>query len=134
MPIHAVLDDNGIVLQRLIYDADKTPEGFIDASEANLGDLWTEAGFVVAPENVPPIEDERAAMVASPAQIRLTLYQLGLLPTVQAIADADPQAAIVWEYAAEIRRTNALIDALAGDGFTPAQIDDIFRYAMALVI
>jgi len=81
---------------------------------------------------------ERAAtlqgMVVSPAQIRLTLLQLGLLDTVQAIADSDPQAAVVWEYASEIRRTNALIDALAGDGFTSAQIDDIFTYAIALVI
>ena len=73
-------------------------------------------------------------MVVSPAQIRLTLLQLGLLGTVQAIADSDPQAAVVWEYASEIRRTNALIDALAGDGFTSAQIDDIFTYAIALVI
>jgi len=74
------------------------------------------------------------AMVASPAQTRLTLLQLGLLGTVQAIADSDPQAAVVWEYASEIRRTNALIDALAGDGFTSAQIDDIFIYAIALEI
>ena len=77
---------------------------------------------------------EREGMVASPAQIRLTLYQLSLLDTVQYIADTDPMAAIVWEYAAEIRRTNALIDALGSDGFEPKQIDDIFRYAMQLQI
>ena len=77
---------------------------------------------------------EREGMVASPAQIRLTLYQLSLLDTVQYIADTDPMAAIVWEYAAEIWRTNALIDTLGSDGFEPKQIDDIFRYAMQLQI
>ena len=77
---------------------------------------------------------EREGMVASPAQIRLTLYQLSLLDTVQYIADTDQMAAIVWEYAAEIRRTNALIDTLGSDGFEPKQIDDIFRYAMQLQI
>ena len=76
---------------------------------------------------------ERAAMVASPAQIRVTLLQLGLLADVQAIADADQAASIVWEYALEIRRNNALIDALGVD-FTEEQIDDIFRYAMDLTI
>jgi hypothetical protein len=105
---------------------------------------WTNGiiSFELAPPPPPeptptPAEQlaaERESMVASPAQIRLTLFQLGLLETVQAIADSDPMAAIVWEYAAEIRRNNALIDALGGDGFTPEQIDDIFRYAMQLVI
>lgn len=76
---------------------------------------------------------ELAAMIATPAQVRLTLLQLGLLETVQAIAESDPEAAVIWEYALEIRRNNALIDALGSDGFTPEQIDDIFRYAMAIV-
>ncbi|SEN67728.1 hypothetical protein SAMN05216227_102039 [Pseudorhodobacter antarcticus] len=88
------------------------------------------------PEPVPEptIAERREAMVASPAQIRVTLWQLGLIKTVQAIADADPKAAIVWEYATEIRRTNALIDALGSDGFTPEQIDDIFVYAMQVSV
>jgi len=74
----------------------------------------------------------RAYAVASQAQIRLTLHQLGLLATVQAIADADPAASIVWEYADAIRRASPFIDALKGEKFTEDQIDDIFRYAMGL--
>jgi hypothetical protein len=87
---------------------------------------------ILTPEEA--LAAERTIMVASPSQIRLTLFQLDLLNTVQSIADSDPKASIVWEYAAEIRRTNALIDALSGDGFTPEQIDDIFRYAMELEV
>jgi hypothetical protein len=86
------------------------------------------------PDPAAALAAKRAAMVASPAQIRVTLWQLDLIGTVQAIADADPKAAIVWEYATEIRRTNALIDALGSDGFTPEQIDDIFVYAMQVKI
>ena len=81
----------------------------------------------VIPE--PTIEDERAAMTCTPAQMRLALHRMGLLSQVQAIADGDPEASIVWEYATQIVRTSPLIEALGTD-FTPEQIDDIFRAAM----
>jgi len=85
------------------------------------------------PQNAASILAQwRAGAVASQAQIRLTLHQLGLLETVQAIANADQAASIVWEYADSIRRASPFIDALKGEKFTDAQIDDIFRYAMGL--
>ena len=74
---------------------------------------------------------ERARMICTPAQMRLALHRMDLLAQVQAIADSDPEAAIVWEYATQIVRTSPLIEALSGD-FTPEQIDDIFRAAMAV--
>ena len=76
----------------------------------------------------------RAGAVASQAQIRLTLLQLGLLATVQAIADADPAAAIAWEFADDIKRSSEFINALGSESFSPTQIDDIFSYAMARVV
>jgi len=76
----------------------------------------------------------RANAVISQAQARLTLLQLGLLTAVQDIADADPAASIVWEYADEIRRASPFIDGLGKAKFTQEQIDDIFRYAMDLKI
>lgn len=85
---------------------------------------------------VPPtpeqaLQAERARMECSPAQMRLALHRAGLLSQVQAIADADPEASIVWEFATRIVRQSPLIAALGGaNGFTPAQIDDIFRAAM----
>lgn len=95
-----------------------------------------EAGdLVIQPAPTPTPEDalaaERAAMSCTPAQMRLTLHRMDLLTQVQAIADADPEASIVWEYATVIERTSPLIDALGGpNGFTDTQIDDIFRAAM----
>ena len=74
---------------------------------------------------------ERAAMRCTPAQMRLALHRMDLLAQVQAIADGDPEASIVWEYATQIVRTSPLIEALGSD-FTPEQIDDIFRAAMAI--
>ena len=78
-----------------------------------------------------PIEEQRAAMICTPAQMRLALHRMGLLAQVQAIADGDPEASIVWEYATQIVRTSPLIEALGPD-FTPEQIDEIFRAAMAV--
>ena len=85
---------------------------------------------------VPPTPEEilaaeRAAMICTPAQMRLALHRMDLLAQVQAIADGDPEASIVWEYATQIIRTSPLIEALGSD-FSPEQIDDIFRAAMAV--
>ena len=93
-------------------------------------------GYTENPPGIPPTTEEilaaeRAAMVCTPAQMRLALHRMDLLATVQAIADGDPEASIVWEYATQIVRTSPLIEALGTD-FTPEQIDDIFRAAMAV--
>lgn len=87
----------------------------------------------VIPEPTPEeiLAAERASMICTPAQMRLALHRMGLLAQVQAIADSDPEASIVFEYATQIVRTSPLIEALGAD-FTPEQIDDIFRAAMAV--
>jgi len=99
---------------------------------------WPEAEESVEPYTPPPeptpeetLAAERDRMICTPAQMRLALHRMDLLAQVQAIADSDPEASIVWEYATQIVRTSPLIEALSGD-FTPEQIDDIFRAAMAV--
>jgi hypothetical protein len=101
------------------------------------GRLIYDAALAASPTPyVPPspeevLADERSRMFCTPAQMRLTLHRKGLLTQVQAIADSDPEASIVWEYATQIVRKSPLIDALGGpQGFTAEQIDDIFRAAM----
>jgi hypothetical protein len=100
----------------------------------NLRDAWVLNGNVVEIDSAKALDAWRANAVISQAQARLTLHQLDLLTTVQAIADADPAASIVWEYADVIKRNSPFIDGLGAASFTPEQIDDIFTYAMALVL
>jgi len=77
---------------------------------------------------------EREAMVCSPSQMRIALHRLGLLTTVQAIADSDPEASIVWEYATQIVRGSPFISAIGSVQFTEDEIDDLFRAAMTVSI
>lgn len=80
------------------------------------------------PNGVKRIIDEE--LVCSPAQIRLALHRAGALGQVEAIAAADPEANIVWEYATEIHRDSPLIAAMGARLFTDAEIDDLFLAAM----
>ena len=85
-----------------------------------------------APYVAPPAPPE--ILECSPAQMRVALHRAGLLDQVQALVDADPEAAIVWEYATAIVKQSPFIDALGGGSFTPEQIDDLFRAAMEIVL
>ena len=83
------------------------------------------------------LEQQRAKMICSPAQMRLTLFGAGLLPTVQAIADSDPQASIVWEYANQIYRNSPFIEGLLNNNiqpFTEEEVDALFIASMGLNI
>ena len=75
----------------------------------------------------------RQSMQCTPAQMRLALHRAGLLATVQAIADSDPEASIVWEYATVILRESPLIPAMQGQsGLSDQEIDALFAKAMAI--
>jgi len=134
--MYQLMLDNGTLADAVRRLADGA---FIPADPANTDyaayQAWLAEGNTPEPAPVPTPEEalaaERAAMRCTPAQMRLTLHRMDLLTQVQAIADADPEASIVWEYATVIERTSPLIDALGGpNGFTDTQIDDIFRAAM----
>lgn len=70
----------------------------------------------------------------SPAQIRLALHRAGRLAEVQAIADSNAEASIVWEYAITIERESPFIEALKVGAFTDAEIDAIFLAASEIVL
>jgi hypothetical protein len=98
-------------------------------------DLWADA-IAAGPDPYRPTPEidnaeERAAMRCSPAQMRLALHRAGLLDRVQAIADSDKEASIVWEYATVILRSSPFISAMADQsGMSDDQIDDLFLAAM----
>jgi len=73
-------------------------------------------------------------MHCTPAQIRLALHRAGRLAEVQAIADADAEASIVWEYAITIERESPFIEALKVGAFTDDEIDAIFLSATEIVL
>lgn len=125
--IKATID--GVEMLVPIASGNRHYQAIMEAVE--VGDLVIQPAPTPTPEEA--LAAERADMRCTPAQMRLTLHRMDLLTQVQAIADADPEASIVWEYATVIERTSPLIDALGGpNGFTDTQIDDIFRAAMLL--
>jgi hypothetical protein len=75
---------------------------------------------------------ERAAMRCRAAAMRLVLLDAGKLDDVQAVADSDPRAGIVWEYEPFYSRNDPFVNALGVELFTPEEIDDLFRAAMTL--
>lgn len=77
--------------------------------------------------------DRKIDLQCTPAQMRLALHRAGLLATVQAIADSDPEASIVWEYATVILRDSPFIAAMKSQsGMTDTEIDTLFVTAAAI--
>jgi hypothetical protein len=70
----------------------------------------------------------------TPLQARLALLGAGLLDQVEAAIAAGSRAdQITWEFAPYVRRDYALIENLGTAlGLTSAEIDDLFRAAVAL--
>ncbi|QDP48401.1 MAG: hypothetical protein Tp118SUR00d2C21406231_17 [Prokaryotic dsDNA virus sp.] len=92
-----------------------------------------------APSYVTPeqaLEQGRAAMVASPMQIRLALLAIGRLAEVEAIvAAASETVQIAWDRATQFPRNSPTIAALAPAAdppFSATDIDDLFRAAMQI--
>lgn len=67
-------------------------------------------------------------------QARLALLQSGLLDkATKAVAGAGPAAQIEWEYASDVGRNAALVQALSGAlGLTDEQLDGLFVLAATL--
>lgn len=85
-----------------------------------------------APSQEYLLSTERASMRCRAAAMRLVLVRAGKLGEVQALADSDPEASIVWEYEPEYVRNSPFIESLGVGALTPEEIDDLFREAMKL--
>lgn len=77
--------------------------------------------------------------MAVPAQVsmmqaRRALLAAGLLDAVNsAVAQADAETQVTWEYATTVRRQSPFVETLAPAlGLTSQQVDDLFRAAVLI--
>lgn len=93
--------------------------------EAELPILWANP---YTPPTPPPSP-------VTPLQIRRALNASGMRGMVEAALVAAPQdAKDAWEFATEIKRDDATLNAMAADlGMTPTQIDGLFTLAASYV-
>lgn len=102
------------------------PSHLIEITQSDAMALANPSGLIQVP------------VAISPRQARLVLLAAGLLATVEAAIAAMPSpdgdaARIEWEYATEIRRDSALLEALGPQlGLTAEQIDQMFIQAIVL--
>ena len=119
----------------LVDPADGTlplPDQEVVQYNATSGEI-DRVALVLPPTAAEALAQERSTMRCRAAAMRLVLHRQGLLAPVRAIADSDSEASIVFEYEPEFSRNDPFITSLGGpNGFTPEQIDDLFRAAMAL--
>jgi hypothetical protein len=80
--------------------------------------------------NSPP----HPPQVVSMRQARLALLQANLLSSVEeAVAAGNETDKISWEYATEVKRTDALVISLSASlNLSEQQLDDLFRLAVTL--
>lgn len=79
MPIHAELDENGVVTKRLIFDDGREPDDFLDGAVCGIGDTWDGVSFTPPAPGVAPLAELRAAAFMPVGDFCLTLYAAGIL-------------------------------------------------------
>ena len=96
---------------------------------ATSGDLGAVSAYVPPPEptDAELLAAERKSMSCTAAEMRIALHRAGRLVAAEAVAVADSETAIVWEYETTFYRLDALFGALVDGGFTETEIDDLFR-------
>lgn len=133
----AKLDETGRVTHLWLFEPGAEPDDLIAGTDAVIDATWDGLTFTPPPAPVVPIEEQRAGMVCSPLQGRLALGE-ATCAAIDAMA-ADP--ATPWAMrqailqAGDWRRTSQTMDELGYLlGYTPAQMDDLFRAAMTITV
>lgn len=101
----------------------------IDATGANIGDLWDGETFTTPPAQPRPIPTE-----VTMRQACLAMEGAALLDDVEAIVATLPRVyQIEWQRASTVLRSNALVEMVRQqNSMTDAQIDDLFVTAATL--
>jgi hypothetical protein len=117
---------SGYRVQLLNGEVQAFPAASGEPCEANsLADLTA----AIAALALPPVPVVPSPV--TPLQVRRALNASGLRTQVEeALAAAPQDARDAWEFATEIKRDDATLNAMAAAlGMSPAQIDDLFTLA-----
>lgn len=131
--------DSGKVVEIIETDGD-IAKLFHSALVANMVDVsgiagvkqgWDWDGLNATEPLAPPPQVPQSV---SPFQARKALKQSGLLATVQgAVAAADEDTQMAWEYATSFDRNSEFVLGMAaGLGWTDEQVDNLFILANSL--
>lgn len=95
--------------------------------------VWNQSWKVV-PWTLEELKSWRSHLSCGPLQMRKALRQLGVMATVQAVmAQADEETQEAWEYASEIKRTDAMIESMRiALGKSEEEVDQLFILAQGL--
>lgn len=106
--------------------------GLVSPTTANADNVEAELPILWANPYTPPTPPPSPV---TPLQIRRALNASGMRGMVEAVLVTAPQdAKDAWEFATEIKRDDATLNAMAADlGMTPAQIDGLFTLAASYV-
>ena len=105
-----------------------------EATPVKVGGAWVQAWEIVnlsAADIAARTNTARLFLTCTPRQMRLALIDLKLLDKVNAaVAAADQETQVEWEYSALYERRHAKWDVMgAALGLKPAAIDDVFVLA-----
>jgi inorganic triphosphatase YgiF len=116
-----------------LYYANAAPEGYEPSTEEAVA-AWVAEQLAAGWVPVQPAPEPVSAPVphsVTPLQMRRAPRATGLKATVDAaLADASDEVREEWEYATEILRDNATLEAMGHAlGKTDAEIDALFQLA-----
>jgi hypothetical protein len=118
----------GISGNSYVVNHDGAAIGFVSPTTANEDNVEAELPILWANPFVPPTPPPSPV---TPLQIRRALNAAGMRGMVEAaLAQAPQDARDAWDYASEIKRDDATLNAMAAAlGMSPAQIDNLFALA-----
>jgi hypothetical protein len=128
--MRAAIIENGVVANIIEADSLGVFPGLVDATGADIGDLWDGSVFTKPPP-LPPV----VPTSVSRAQALAALSNAGLLTQAQDAANAstNPLVPIFWNNAQTFDRTSATVATLGASlGLTDAQIDSLFIAASTI--
>lgn len=94
----------------------------------------THAEVYYSGDEIPPAPSEHPTIVVRLTQFRIALERMNLLATVNsAVAQADKETQVWWEYSVDAYSDNPRIQAMAASlGMSQAQVRAVFELAQTI--